>query len=330
MMQTEDHRVTRWEDIDRAKGLAIILVVAGHAVARDMPSEAEWFYAVKSGIYGFHMAFFMFLSGFLFFISNQPQRALKNYSSFALGRISRFLPAYAVFALLVWSAKAIAQRFTHVDNAGGSLSDLILIFLTPTTSVVSFLWYIWVLMVFHLAVPWLLHMRKSVLFWTLLSLPLVFITAPYLFGLDKIFKYLFFFFVGGLIAENSSRYLELLEKTWLIFLICFAAALIVLDPKEFSLLLGVLSIPALHGLVRWGPLSSWRWLAFIGSMSYAIYLMNTMAIGGVKAVVFAFTTWDGDNFFWVLPLLVLSGVLMPVLVKRAVFSRSKWLDRITA
>src|SRR5664280_1750461 len=83
----------RWEDIDRAKGLAILLVVMGH-MARDggMPPGAEWYASVSRCIYSFHMAFFMFLSGFVFFLSQYEKKAWPDYGGYIIGRLARFMP----------------------------------------------------------------------------------------------------------------------------------------------------------------------------------------------------------------------------------------------
>lgn len=320
----------RWDDIDRAKGLAIFLVVLGHAVARDMPVGAEWFQSVKWVVYGFHMAFFMFISGFVFFTSGQIPRAHSDYSSYALNRILRFMPAYILFALFVWGAKTAAQKFAHVDNAATGIESLFDIFMRPTLSPASFLWYIWVLMLFQLLSPLLLRLYPRALVWACVCFPLLFISAPYMLGFDKVFSFLFFFFLGGFVAQNSSGYLTLISKAWQPLLLLFATCLVLLDPKSYSILLGILSIPALHGLVRWGFMRNWKWLSAIGSLSFSIYLMNTMAIGGTKAIVLKFSNWDGNNFLWVLPTLVAAGVLLPMVIKKLVFSRIHWLDRITS
>jgi peptidoglycan/LPS O-acetylase OafA/YrhL len=99
--------------------------------------------------------------------------------------------------------------------------------------------------------------------------------------------------------------------------------------SDVGIIIRVLSIPALHGLVRWGWLSSWKWIAFIGKLSYPIYLMNLFGIGITKGLIIKYTTWGGLNFVWVFPLLVFGGTLFPIIVNRQVFSRIYWLDRIT-
>ena len=50
-------------DLDRAKGIAILLVVLGHIVAREQPPGVEWYEPFRYAVYRFHMPFFLYLSG---------------------------------------------------------------------------------------------------------------------------------------------------------------------------------------------------------------------------------------------------------------------------
>ena len=50
-------------DLDRAKGYAILLVVAGHLVANTAPEGAGWYEPLRYALYRFHMPFFLYLSG---------------------------------------------------------------------------------------------------------------------------------------------------------------------------------------------------------------------------------------------------------------------------
>jgi len=60
---------SRLLEVDAARGLAILLVVLGHVVARDMPAGNAWFAEVKAAIYLFHMPLFMVLTGITFALS---------------------------------------------------------------------------------------------------------------------------------------------------------------------------------------------------------------------------------------------------------------------
>src|SRR3954454_9293214 len=50
-------------DLDRAKGYAILLVVAGHLVANTAPEGSGWYEPWRYALYRFHMPFFLYLSG---------------------------------------------------------------------------------------------------------------------------------------------------------------------------------------------------------------------------------------------------------------------------
>src|SRR5213075_2870897 len=46
---------SRVQFLDAARGLAIVLVVIGHVVARGLPEGNDWYGYLKEMIYGFHM-----------------------------------------------------------------------------------------------------------------------------------------------------------------------------------------------------------------------------------------------------------------------------------
>lgn len=319
-------------DIERAKGVAIIFVVLGHVVARDIPADNEWFESVKWAVYGFHMPFFLFLSGYTFAKSGLLEKSNHDYWSYFVSRSKRFLPPYFIFALIVFSAKVFGQIFLHVDQSVSGLKSLPGVFLTPTISVVSFLWYIWVLYLLQVLFPVLLRVVRSPLFWCLVTLPFTVISLTYWFGMDKLGAFAFFFVFGYYLSENQQVYIRFLEKYWRLFLFIFIASLFLIDtPRErlMTLIMGSLSIPAIHGLCRFGFLCRYSWLAVIGGFSFSIYLMNTMSIGAVKGVLLTFLEWGGTDFLIVLPALLVSGVLIPIAVKILILNRVGWLRKIS-
>ena len=129
--------------IDTAKGIGITLVVFGHIVARDAkPLGNDWWMLWHDRLYSFHMAFFFFLSGYVFFLQpadQWPARLRKN--------AAKLLPAYALFALVVYVAKAVAVSVLHVDRPVSKWTDELLLMLAyPTQGFAQFLWFIVTLM----------------------------------------------------------------------------------------------------------------------------------------------------------------------------------------
>jgi hypothetical protein len=94
---------------------------------------------------------------------------------------------------------------------------------------------------------------------------------------------------------------------------------------------GLLSIPALHGLLRRPPLAGLEWPVVLGRYAMVIYLFNTLAIGGAKALLIASgVAYTAENFPLHLTLAMAAGIAAPVLLKRLVLRRIPVLDRMTS
>jgi len=88
----------------------------------------------------------------------------------------------------------------------------------------------------------------------------------------------------------------------------------------------------LVGLAAWGNRRSealLRLMQFLGRNTLTIYLMNSLAMGFVRALVLRTWGWDGWHFFVVAPLLLAAGLALPIISQRLLFSRWRWMDRIT-
>lgn len=319
-------------DIDRAKGLAILLVVFGHVVARQPPLGNEWYSIAKDSVYTFHMAFFMFLSGVVFFLRARPIADLQAFSMEARKRFMRLMPAYFLFAGIVFVGKWGAQAYVHVDNQVTGWAALFDIVLFPMQSVSSFLWYIYVLFLFSLCGLGLLSITKGRV-WPLVVLGLVlqFVPPVQLFGLVQFSKYFLFFALGGAAVALWDSYVDWVDRLWLPALVGLAVVLAIDWQTSHSwIFAALLSIPALHGLCR-REFPGSGVLQFLGAMSFPIYLMNTLAIGITKAILLKLTSWNGLNFiFLFFPALLAAGVIVPIALKRCMFPRFGWLDRITS
>ena len=338
----------RLYDLDRAKGLAIFLVVAGHLVANydEGPRGVEWYRVFYEHIYVFHMSFFMFVSGAIAGYSWHPLQTFSDYGGYVLRRGKRLLPAYFIFPIIVFIAKNAAQYFhMHVDSPVHDLSSFVLIVLYPTESFSSFLWYIIVLFFLYVALPVLLSVfryRGSLLL--LVACVLHFLPMPKMFAIHLFMEYLLFFLLGFSMMHNGKRknqryeaLLAHLDRWWLFWVAVFLTALAFTNhyfydeesKKVYKFFFGLLSIPALLGLVHGPLLASSRILIILGFYTFPIYLMNTMAIGAVKSAMLRIAPWDGTNFLFYAPVLLASGVIFPILLKKYLFCYIPPLDKIT-
>lgn len=331
----------RLVDIDRAKGLAIFLVVVGHLFTlKSVPEAHQWYANLKLIIYSFHMSFFMFVAGFVMFYTYKPVLTIAAYKSYLSKRFFRLMPAYILFGLLIFVAKLGAQEITQVDNALTSLSDFFNIFLYPRLSFSRFLWFIYVIFIFYAAVPPLLAISKNKR-WPLLcfGLGLYFLPRTDLFAIGFIESYFVMFMLGGLLATHQAAYDRWLNKWGGLCFGLFAIALVLVIPlgiepfptsiAPLRLIVGVLSAPAIHWLVRLSWFSKQKALTLWGTYTFSIYLMNTLAIGATKAIMLKVTNLEGLNFVLVALAAMIVGLYGPIVLKSLVFSRIPALDKIT-
>ncbi len=348
-------------DLDRAKGLGIFLVVLGHIVARENPVGVEWYPILKDRIYLFHMPFFMFVSGAIAGYAWKNINTWSEYGVFVKKRAERLLPAYFLFALLVFVGKLAAQSVTpHVDNPVKSVWSFFDVVLMPYQSFSGYLWFVFVLFLLYAALPGLLFLSRQKAMLLLLGAGVIqFLPATPYFGIYSFREYLFVFFLGFFLMkpqQNGQKAYDIfvghLDKWWGVWFALFLFGLIFTYQtpwadthwfgfwgmnvlSQFSgfnpdkVVFGLLSIPALLGFVRSPFCRNSNLLLILGGYTFSIYLMNTMAIGFVKAVLFKIAPWDGYNFFWYAPLLLLAGVVIPIVAKKYVITRIAYLDKIT-
>lgn len=322
----------RLNDIDKLKGLAIFLVVLGHVVAREAPADNEWYVRLKATVYLFHMPLFMFISGLILAYARKPIESLRGYGKYVWGKFVRLMPAYLLFSLIVFIGKAVAAKFIHVDNGVTSPLAYFDVLLNPLGSYCAFLWYIYVLFLLYALAPLAYKLtRERIEFALPALLALHFLPLPNWFGLSSIGEYAFVFGLGCLAGDHYERYTSLLKKFGPAFVTPFLVVMWFAVPWDVpKLALGLLSIPACHAMMSMRLAEQFDVLKTLGAFTFPIYLMNTVFIGVAKGMMLKLATWDGANFLWFAPMLLIAGLVGPILVKVWLLRRIPALDRITA
>ncbi len=322
-------------DLDRAKGIAILLVVFGHIVAAEPPVGVEWYDQVRYAIYRFHMPFFLYLSGTVVWLTGALNTPPDGLMQLASRRAQRLLVPFFLFGLLILAGKLVAQHVVHVDNRPegilGGLEDL---FVTTERSPATSVWYLWVLFVCSVAAPPLWRWAGA---WGLVTagLVLVALEPPPIIYFDRFARHAVFFALGVLVASRQEALLPLFRRHlalwWALFAATIAAAMLGWLPGDLSLLVcGTAAIPALHGLMFAPAVSRLSWPLLLGRYTMAIYLFNTIAIGLTKAVLLELGIgWTAEGFWVHAPALTLAGLLLPILGKVLVLRHIRPLDRMT-
>jgi len=337
IVRNENHVVkkTRLSDLDRAKGLAILLVVVGHIVARNGPNANSWYMPLKLIIYTFHMPFFMYLSGFVAFRSSLLPGATTETFHILKRKAKRLIVPFFFFGAVIVLGKHLVSRFIYIDNLTyTALSDGLNIFWDTGKSAALSIWYLYVLFAYWvITTPIVLARKKTVFLLAVLAIVIYWVTLPDRLYLPQIGKFYIFFLLGGVAAYFEDTYLHMLDRmiypAIFVFLICLGMFYLHLGTDVQMLISGVASIPAIHGFMRTRPATRMQVLLVLGKYCMVIYLLNTIFIGLTKGIMFRFFSWDGNRFVVFFVMLGISGLFLPILMKEYVFSHVRFLNSIT-
>jgi fucose 4-O-acetylase-like acetyltransferase len=325
-------------DIDRAKGLAILFVVFGHIVARSDPLGVSWYEPMRRAVYAFHMPFFLYLSGLVAVFSGALFTAPEHWGSLLKARADRLLIPFFALGVLIVSGKMIARHFVFVDNQASSwtagLMDLV--WCTKDSPALS-IWYLFVLFTLSIVGPVLVWVDRGRLRYLIISGILIYgMPLPAYMYLDHIGKYAVFFGLGAWAASHDAQWVAFVDRQWRVLLLLLLIALALIagfggnwPVKPELLLVGALSLPALHGLVRHSSLFFASTLLWLGRNSFMIYLFNTIFIGISKGLLLRVTDWNGGHFLFFASFLMLSGIFGPILLRQMLFQHVPILERYT-
>jgi len=312
-------------DIDRLAGIAISLVVIGHLETAPYLEciELEWYKLLKDFIYSFHMPLFMFLSGYIWSYTCPNILNINGYLLYIKKKFLRLMPSYLVFAVLILLAKLIFSKLLFINNPAHDFSEFWEVLYKPTASYAGFLWYVYVLFEYYLFFPiFLFLLRNKIELLLLATFPLVFIRITDLFAINFFLHFLFFFSLGIYAERRGDNYLKLIDSYSVVLLFSFSVACILFFIYPIpQIVMGCLSIPALHALVRNYVNDRNGLLSTIGLFSFSIYLMNVPVTGLIKAISFMFFGITYANFHILALFMVIGGIATPVLMKKYLINR---------
>jgi len=331
----------RLVDLDLAKGIAIFLVVLAHLVSSpaEAPAGNEWYMIITRLVYMFHMPFFMFVSGAVFYYTLPDMKSASDYCRYISRRAFRLLPAFFLFSIVIFGAKEAGRHFLHVDNPSNSgLTALAQIAVRPGESFAKSLWYIYVLFQFHVIFPPLLHILRGSQLGLLAVITAIhalthFVTVPTLFAMNQVCEYALHFGLGFLLIRHYSKFMEWLNDNVILAVGVFLASFLSMHFLAYysaKTAIGLASLPAVLGIaasIR--GRNDRRILSVLNEYTFTIYLMNTLFIGLTKGLLLKLTPWDGNWFLLYFPTLLASGIIGPIALHRLVLTKVPVLGRIT-
>lgn len=324
-------------ELDLAKGFAILLVVIGHIAdpgIEPMVVGNDFYFLLKKIIYSFHMPFFMFISGMIFFYSFKKIDTIKDFFNFTLKKAERLLLPFLLMGILIFFGKQIVSQVMYVNNLHSTsfFDSFITLLTSPMESISRSLWFIYVLFEYYIVFTILLHLTKKTKYFLIIGLLLYFIPVTKLFALDKFSIYFIFFALGIYLMENYDKFKIILNKYGTIFFFILLFSLFFrnnFELKEAMLIYGVLSIPSILGLfIKYDYLNN-TFFYTLGKYTFVIYLFNIIFISLTIGVFSKFISLNGIYLTLILPIIISCGIIGPILLKKYFFNKFNYLKKIT-
>lgn len=316
----------RLKEIDGAAGIAIILVVLGHA----LDYAIEDFYILKNVIYKFHMPFFMMISGLLFYSSIPKIKNIVNYFKYVGDKLKKLGVTYLIISLIYLSIKTYLNAET---NEFIILKNFMYILIKPTYGVSIFLWYIYVLMLFYLSFPLLFFLsfiKKNTIILILVgSLLYISPTFFYSFELNLFQDYFLFFSIGIFIAQHYSLFKRsiCLYRFPFVFIFGFIFIIDLYFDSIPSIVFSLFSIFCLFSLAI--LLSKLKQLQYIGLRRYVIYVWHSIFLFSSSLILKKIDSNFTAHFIYYIPLYLGIGILGPITIRHLTRKyKLKFLHRI--
>lgn len=323
-------RGKRDTSIDTLRGIAIILMVAGHVVgaeaneAMQVPDDSPWRF-IFWGLQDFRMPLFTVLSGFIY--AARPTRDWPQYGSLVRAKMRRLLIPLAVVGTLVFWAKML----NPASSSGVELGDWWTVYFFG----MDHLWFLQAIFLIFLVAGvldavgvldkrkgWLIASVASVLLYVSALVP----SIAFL-GISPAVRLLPFFLLG----YGLRRFVPEMSRLWvgvlaLALVIAFTPRLLTLNDtitlgvhteRLLAMVIGVSSILVLFYFRK--ALAN-KFLAWIGGYAFGIYLFHYFALPVV---------WIGsraiglDNDFVKFALGMTLGLGCPILLQ-VLTRRSRW------
>lgn len=288
----------RYEEFDIAKGIAIIAVVLGHSFPdADYGITNQFASFIHEYVYGFHMAVFFFIAGFLI-----AKHKNKETGPYLIKRAKKLLIPYIIFSFIGLGLKLI---FNSEANHPAKMTDAwkILIGQSPMGG----MWYLWTLFVMCLIFfTFICYIEKEWLI-LLVGFELHFLQRYQdLLFLNNISNFLIYFLLGIVIRKDYEKYKCLDQKnTFMISFLCYLWCCINNAPSLIKGIFGIIMILSLSILINS------NFLKRIGNYSFGIYLLSYFVAIPIRVICYQRLSM---NYWLVVIMMFVCGLFIPYIL----------------
>lgn len=303
------------------QGWAMLWVVIGHSFLGVFLHGPEWENLLCKIAYSFHMPLFMFVSGWLFYLTRLKTQGLNGGEvKWSFGQILKdkalrlLLPGF-VFSVVAFALK-IAFPGEMSRQVGLSVHDIIHQYLYPYDNPMRELWFIATLYWFFILTPfWSFVLKRE---WTTWLAVLVLVALHFLHPrtgflcIGRVFEYAIWFYLGLVISKTDFVEKVLNKHIWILLAIGIAVYLAGEFTIRFIITVGGITLSFALAFIadKYIP----KLFFSFRNYTYQIFLMGIFAQMLIK-ILFKHVNWP---YFPTYLLCIAVGLYVPVVVSKII------------
>lgn len=211
---------TKRDFINFLRGLAIFLMLWGHSIQYCCGSQFDFFEnSMFKLIYSFHMPFFMLISGYLFFFSEQKRDMVELIEYKGKSLLYPILMCSLLNLLLTNGISSIRGGYSSINSIVGEIP-------------ISSLWFLWSVLICSIAMAFAMKITNK----PIIQVILIIVGIPFvaLFPNWGINLYMYpYFVIGYLYARNEERFQRAKPAIGIASTIIFAVMMCFFEKKHY-------------------------------------------------------------------------------------------------
>ena len=301
------------------QGWAMLWVVIGHANLEQLGSGPSWETGLVKFAYSFHMPLFMFVSGWLFYLTrlNNKNGIGKRwtYINIIKDKVIRLLLPGVVFSIFAFILKSFFQE-EMARQTGFSFVEIIHAYIYPADNPFREIWFIVTLFAFFLLTPvWRLLIKQKCRMLVGLIVMILFYyyhpTTQFL-CIDCIFRYSIWFYLGLITSKEELIEEFLKNQPLLILLLGIIVYIVGLFLDSFLTIIGGITLSL--GLALLADVHVPLLFTEFRNYTYQIFLMGIFVQIAVK-ILYRHVAMPYVGAFL---LCILVGLYLPVLFSKII------------